>query len=51
MPQWFKNKHTIAYFDMYEHPKNLPPYDIGVLDTWWMNSDKYNDLKDQGALK
>ncbi len=25
--------------------------DIGVLDTWWMNSDKYNDLKDQGALK
>ena len=51
VPQWFKNKHTIAYFDMYEHPKNLPPYDIGVLDTWWMNSDKYNDLKDQGALK
>ena len=51
VPQWFKNKHTIAYFDMYEHPKNFPPYDIGVLDTWWMNSDKYNDLKDQGALK
>ncbi len=51
VPQWFKNKHTIAYFDMYEHSKNLPPYDIGVLDTWWMNSDKYNDLKDQGALK
>ncbi len=51
VPQWFKNKHTIAYFDMYEHPKNLPAYDIGVLDTWWMNSDKYNDLKDQGALK
>ena len=51
VPQWFKNKHTIAYFDMYEHPNNLPPYDIGVLDTWWMNSDKYNDLKDQGALK
>mgnify|MGYP001230395406 CR=1 FL=1 len=25
VPQWFKNKHTIAYFDMYEHPKNLPP--------------------------
>ena len=51
VPQWFKNKHTIAYYDMYEHPEALPPYDIGVLDTWWMNSDKYNDLKDQGALK
>ena len=51
VPQWFKNKHTIAYYDMYEHPKALPPYDIGVLDTWWMNSDKYNDLKEKGALK
>ena len=51
VPQWFKNKHTIAYYDMYEHPKTLPPYDIGVLDTWWINSDKYNNLKEQGALK
>ena len=51
VPQWFKNKHTIAYYDMYEHPEALPPYDIGVLDTWWMNSEKYNDLKDKGALK
>ena len=51
VPQWFKNKHTIAYYDMYEHPKALPPYDIGVLDIWWMNSDKYNDLKEKGALK
>ena len=51
VPQWFKNKHTIAYYDMYEHPKALPPYDIGVLDTWWINSDKYNDLKEKGALK
>ena len=51
VPQWFKNKHTIAYYDMYEHPEALPPYDIGVLDTWWMNSEKYNDLKEKGALK
>ena len=51
VPQWFKNKHTIAYYDMYEHPKTLPPYDIGVLDTWWINTDKYNNLKEQGALK
>ena len=51
VPQWFKNKHTIAYYDMFEHPENLPPYDFGVLNTWWLNSDKYNNLKDQGALK
>ena len=51
VPQWFKNKHTIAYYDMYEHPKTLPPYDIGVLDTWWINTIKFNNLKEQGALK
>ncbi len=51
VPQWFKNKHTIAYFDMYEHPDNLPPYDLGVLDLWWLNKDKFKLLNEAGALR
>ncbi len=51
VPQWFKNKHTIAYFDMYEHPKNLPPYDLGALDLWWFNENKYQKLLAEGALR
>ena len=51
VPQWYKNKHTIAYFDMYKHPKNLSPYDLGVLDLWWFDKDKYESLLKVGALR
>jgi len=40
IPQWYKNVHTVAYYDFYEHPENLPPYDMGLLDFWWMNEKK-----------
>lgn len=50
VPQWFKDKHTIAYFDMYEHPETIPPYALGELDFWWYNADKAAALKAAGAL-
>jgi len=51
IPQWYKDKHTVAYYDMYEHPENMPPYDLGYLDFWWYNADKHQALKDAGALR
>ena len=50
IPQWFKDVHTVAYYDYYEHPENLPPYDMGLLDFWWINNEKYNELKSEGAF-
>ena len=50
IPQWFKDVHTVAYYDYYEHPENLPPYDMGLLDFWWINNEKYNELKNVGAF-
>lgn len=50
VPQWFKDKHTIAYYDMYEHPENMPPYALGELDFWWYNAEKAAALKAAGAL-
>ena len=50
IPQWFKDVHTVAYYDYYEHPENLPPYDMGLLDFWWINNKKYNELKNEGAF-
>ncbi|WP_432759693.1 extracellular solute-binding protein [Defluviimonas sp. SAOS-178_SWC] len=50
VPQWYKNKHTVAYYDMYEHPENMPPYALGELDFWWYNADKAAALKAAGAL-
>lgn len=50
VPQWFKDKHTVAYYDIYEHPEVMPPYALGELDFWWYNADKAAALKAAGAL-
>lgn len=50
VPQWYKNKHTVAYYDMYEHPAALPPFSRGELDFWWYNADKAAALKAAGAF-
>jgi microcin C transport system substrate-binding protein len=51
VPQWFKDKHTLAYYDVFEHPEVLPPYALGELDFWWYNADKAAALKASGALR
>ncbi|MCI2399421.1 extracellular solute-binding protein [Aliiroseovarius subalbicans] len=51
VPQWYKDVYTVAYFDMFEYPDPLPPYDLGYLDFWWYNADKHEALKAAGALR
>ncbi len=50
VPQWFRNTHNIAYYDMYRYPDTLPPYALGVLDFWWFDQDAYARLKAEGAF-
>lgn len=50
VPQWFRYTHTVAYYDMYEHPENLPPYALGHLSFWWFNAEKAAALKAAGVL-
>ena len=50
VPQWFRNTHNIAYYDMYRYPDPLPPYALGVLDFWWLDQDAYARLKAEGAF-
>ncbi len=50
VPQWFKSLHTVAYYDQFEHPENLPPYSLGQLGFWWFNSEKAARLSEEGAL-
>ena len=50
VPQWFRNTHNIAYYDMYRYPDTLPPYALGVLDFWWFDQDAYARLKAVGAF-
>jgi microcin C transport system substrate-binding protein len=51
VPQWFKDVHTVAYYDMYEYPEPLPPYAMGELSFWWYNAEKAEALRASGVLK
>ncbi len=48
--QWYKNVHTVAYWDQYDYPDPLPPFARGELDFWWFNEEKAAKLKAEGAL-
>ena len=50
VPQWFRNIHTVAYFDMYRYPDTLPPYALGTLDFWWFDQQAHDRLKAAGAF-
>jgi len=49
IPEWYKNKYTVAYYNYFAHPDNMPPYDLGYLDFWWFDQAKYDALKAAGA--
>jgi len=51
VPNWYKPSHTVAYYDQYEHPAELPPLMLGELDFWWYNAEKAEKLKAAGALR
>lgn len=51
VPQFYAPDYNVAYWDMYEHPKTLPPYSLGQLDFWWYNAEKADKLKASGALR
>ncbi|MFN0115484.1 MAG: extracellular solute-binding protein [Paracoccaceae bacterium] len=51
IPQWYKDSYWVAYYDMYEHPDPLPPFDLGYLDFWWYNAEKGEALKAAGAFQ
>jgi microcin C transport system substrate-binding protein len=47
--QWFKDVHTVAYYDLYRHPENMPPYALGETDFWWYDTEAAGRLKAAGA--
>ncbi|MBK6465965.1 MAG: ABC transporter substrate-binding protein [Rhodobacter sp.] len=51
IPQWYNSKRWVAYFDIYEHPAEVPPYVLGETSFWWYNAEKGAALKAKGVLK
>jgi microcin C transport system substrate-binding protein len=47
VPQWNKGSHTLAYWDIYGHPAEKPPYALGALDLWWVDPAKHTRLRAQ----
>ena len=50
-PAYFKADNWLAYFNMYEHPEEMPAFAVGEQDFWWVNPDKEAELKAAGALR
>lgn len=41
VPQWYRDTHPIAYWDVFGHPARLPKYaGVGVPDLWWSDPAK-----------
>lgn len=51
VPQWYNGEYWVAYYDMYDHPENMPPYALGVESIWWYNAEKGDALKAKGVLR
>ena len=51
IPQWNKNEHWLAYYDVYGRPDNLPPLAVGLYDFWWYEEEKAQALRDKGILR
>jgi microcin C transport system substrate-binding protein len=46
IPQWYANTHKLAYWDVFDHPKELPRYAsrAGVPEIWWYDPAKATKL-------
>jgi microcin C transport system substrate-binding protein len=51
VPVWYNDTAWYAYWDIYAHPEELPPFAQGALDFWWVDPAKEQKLKDEGVLK
>ncbi len=51
VPEWNKNKYTVAYYDVFGRPENPPTYALGETSLWWYDADKAAKLKAAGVLQ
>ena len=50
IPQWQKNVHTVAYYNMYRY-KEIPPLALSPIDNWWFDQDAAAELEAAGAFQ
>jgi microcin C transport system substrate-binding protein len=45
VPQWHKGAHNVPHWNKFSRPAVKPKYDLGAVDTWWVDPDKQAKLK------
>jgi microcin C transport system substrate-binding protein len=52
VPQWYRNNHPVAYWDVFDHPKTLPRYQTDTYSSgmcertlWWYDATKAAKLE------
>lgn len=50
VPHWYNDQHWVAYYDFYRFPEPLPPFSLGQFDIWWIDTERQDALRAQGAL-
>ena len=48
VPNWYSGFYNVAYWDIFGRPEVKPQYARGD-GTWWIDREKYDALKAQGA--
>ncbi|ADO42047.1 extracellular solute-binding protein [Ketogulonicigenium vulgare] len=51
IPSWYNANFWVSYYDMFEHPEEMPPYALGQLDFWWYNAEKADGLRAAGVIR
>ena len=44
IPQWYKGSHNLAYWNKFSRPQIVAKYNLGVIDTWWIDKKKFRML-------
>lgn len=45
IPQWHSRTHRVIYWNKFGRPEKTPPFSLGLLDTWWYDENKANQLQ------
>ncbi len=51
IPVWYNPNNWVAYWDIFDHPEELPEFAIGALDFWWFDTERHQALRAAGALR
>ncbi len=48
VPHWYKDTHTVAFWDEFGYPDKMPDYAFPIESLWWFDSDKAKAIGQDG---